>query len=168
MGCSCINSDGGFDLSIEVYDGKTLLIRDFSNWSIYDGKYEKPDVYEVMMFVPGYSTKTPFVLSLKTNDINRIKINDIMPSSQTKLWPDGIYCFKADVCDKIHTLNRGILSRSECCIMQYARTGNVEKLKLLQSLAESFKLAVVNNQIKAAMASLDILNTELSILNCNC
>jgi len=170
MSCHCIEVPGRVNLLFKSMDCKKLLIQDISDW-IEDEKYSIPISYEIELFLPHTVQGIP--LEIKTGITNVFEMKQLGYGDSK--FMDGIYCIKAVICDKIHTLNRVLLCKARCCYDTYlakSKLGelqsNLLKITLVDRLITDIPDIVEAGKTEKAAEYIEMLHRELKFLDCNC
>lgn len=164
--CSCIKrEDQSFDIIINTYDCKGLVITDLTNWMEGDG-YVIPNKHKVTVTLP---SNTKVDIDIIPNSTTKISATDL---GGGECLSDGIYCFYTESCGYNYSRNKAVVCTLRCKLDNYiskANTNedwdNITKISNLINLIEVD--AEMGNEINAK-EMFKIVDKELDKHSCTC
>lgn len=164
--CSCIKrEDQGFDIIINTYSCKSLVITDVTNW-MDDDTYVIPQSHTVTVVLPNTSEVN---IEIKPNSTSKVFAKDL---NGGECLLDGIYCFKTESCGYSYSRNKAVVCTLRCKLDNYiskAQTNedwdNITRLSNLINLIEID--AEMGNEINAKDL-FKIVDKELDKHSCTC
>lgn len=161
--CACIKrEDQAFDIVINTYDCKALVITDLTNW-MDDDNYSIPAKHAVVVTLPNKSTV----------DI------EIIPNSTTKIAAtalggneclhDGIYCFKTESCGYSYSRTKAVVCTLRCKLNNFiSKSEDWAEITKLSNLIDLIEIdAEMGNEINAREL-FKIASKELDKHSCTC
>ena len=157
-----IRGSGKFNLEVQSWDCKNLIITDFSEWNT-TAPYTIPKDFEIEIKPPAGPLWKAKVIPGKAVEV----------ITGDKYISDGIYCFTAEIAEYKHHIYRPILCRLYCCQRQYLsrllnKEINAEELMKIERYKSLIELLCHNGEVQTAMDTFALAYKEIKFLNCNC
>lgn len=166
MACNCIKrEDQSFDIVVNTYDCKALIITDTSNWMV-DSNYSIPENHKVSVVLPNKSTVD---IEIKPNSTAKVFSSSLFG---TECLPDGIYCFKTTSCGYSYSRNKAVVCTLRCKLDDFISKASSDsdwsEINRISNMIDLIEVeAEMGNEINANEI-FKIVNKELDKHSCTC
>ncbi len=161
--CSCIKrEDQAFDIVINTYDCKAIVITDLTNWMEGDG-YIIQNKHKVTVTLP---SKSKVDINIIPNSTTKIYSKDLVG---TECLPDGIYCFTTDSCGYSYSRSKAVVCTLRCKLNNFiSKTEDLVEATRLSNLIDLIEIETeMGNEINAKDLFI-IATKELDKHSCTC
>jgi hypothetical protein len=162
--CACIKrEDQAFDIVINTYDCKALVITDLTNWMDDGDSYSIPTKHNVTISLP---SKTVVNIDIIPNSTTKVYSKDL---SGTECLQDGIYCFKTESCGYKYSRTKAVVCTLRCKLNNFiSKSEDWAEITRLGNLIDLIEIdAEMGNEINA-QELFKIATKELDKQSCTC
>lgn len=162
--CACIKrEDQAFDVVINTYDCKALVITDLTNWMDDGGSYGIPSKQTVTVTLP---SKSNVDITIIPNSTTKILSTDL---SGSECLADGIYCFKTESCGYKYSRTKAVVCTLRCKLNNFiSKSEDWAEITKLSNLIDLIEIdAEMGNEINA-QELFKVATKELNKHSCTC
>jgi len=162
--CACIKrEDQAFDIVINTYDCKALVITDLTNWMDDGGSYSIPTKHTVTVTLP---SKSNVDIEIIPNSTTKILATDLTGG---ECLPDGIYCFKTKSCGYEYSRSKAVVCTLRCKLNNFiSKSEDWAEITKLGNLIDLIEIdAEMGNELNA-QELFKIVSKELDKKSCTC
>ena len=161
--CACIKrEDQAFDIVINTYDCKALVITDLTNW-MDDDNYSIPTKQAVVVTLPNKSTAEIEIIPNSTTKILATALGG------NECLHDGIYCFKTTSCGYSYSRTKAVVCTLRCKLNNFiSKSEDWAEITRLSNLIDLIEIdAEMGNEIDAREL-FKVATKELDKHSCTC
>ena len=161
--CACIKrEDQAFDIVINTYDCKALVLTDLTNWMLGDG-YDLPSKHAVTVTLPSKENVDIEILPNSTTKISAQKLGGV------ECLTDGIYCFKTESCGYKYSRSKAVVCTLRCKLNNFiSKSEDWAEITRLSNLIDLIEIdAEMGNELNAKEL-FKVATKELDKHSCTC